>query len=312
MSLFQIDYLKKTGALMKEALTLKKYKAMHPAFAIFVGIFMSPFLIAGLLLTAILAIFAFVCNLILTPLSHIYSLFHNEAKDVKHATQFLIYLVSWPLFFLAYFVFSWVFIITYILYAILSIDMYVFTLGGFKFHVFPGADSHDIAIKVKGRYLALPIVTICISAVLLIAIVIFGSLGAVASMEASELYDEYSDLADAYNKLNKDTNKSTVKTEETEEPENNDDLVAPAAEVEEEEEPVEEEVPEEGDDDLVDRLDVDTNDSGPSGGGAGGPEMPDMGGSEETAEEPTGAETEVGTLPTPDELGMDFTDNGQF
>lgn len=193
MALFQIDYLKKTGALMKEAFTFKKYKAMHPALATFVGIFMSPFLIIGLLLTAILAVFAFVCNLLLTPLKHIHSLFQNEAKGVKHATQFIIYAISWPVFFLLYFAISLLFMLVYLLYAFISIFMYIFTLGGFKYHISPNADSDDIAINVKGRYLALPIVTICISAVLFVAFVIFGIMAVVAFLgflaeEDEEIY----------------------------------------------------------------------------------------------------------------------------
>ena len=67
---------------------------------------------------------------------------------------------------------------------------------------------------------------------------------------------------------------------------------------------------EDGDDDLVDRLDVDVHSDSPSGG-MGAPEMPETGeegGAEETPE--AGGEGE--TLPSPDDLGVDFTDNNQF
>lgn len=173
MALFQIDYLKKTGALMKEAFTLKKYKAMHPAFAIFMGIFMSPFILLSLLLAGVLAIFTFICDLLLTPLKHIHSLLSTEGKSVMHATQFLIYAISWPIFFLLYFVFSWLYVVVYLLYALLSIVTYIFTLGGFKFHVSPNADSDDIAINVNGRFLALPIVFISIASVFFAVMLVF-------------------------------------------------------------------------------------------------------------------------------------------
>ena len=61
-------------------------------------------------------------------------------------------------------------------------------------------------------------------------------------------------------------------------------------------------------DDLVDRIDIDVNDRGSNGGGANEPELPDLNEPTETAGEETGAEE----LPTPDDLGIDFTDNGQF
>jgi len=201
MELFQIDYLKKTGALMKEAFTFKKYKAMHPALATFVGIFMSPFLLIGLLLTAVLAVFAFVVNLLLAPAKHLHSLLHTEGQSVKHATQFIIYLVSWTVFFFIYLVLSFLFIPVYLLYTILSIVMYIFTLGGFKYHISPNADSDDIAINTKGRYLALPIVTICVSSVLLVVALIFGVMAMtskpavisedqIAYLQENELYVE--------------------------------------------------------------------------------------------------------------------------
>ena len=230
MKLFQIDYLKKTGALMKEAFTFKKYKAMHPALATFVGIFMSPFLVVGLLLATILAVFAFVVNLIFTPLKHVHSLFQSEAKDVKHATQAIIYAISWPIFYLVYFAFSWLFIFIYLLYALLSGVMYIFTLGGFKYHVSPDFDSDDIAIKTKGRFFGLPVVTICVSSVLLVTMVIFGSLAMVASAELSDLYTEYEELDAKYVKLEKEANKAA-----------NTPALAKAVEVEEEE-PADEEV----------------------------------------------------------------------
>ena len=223
MKLFQIDYLKKTGALLKEVFAFKKYKAMHPALATFVGIFMSPFLVVGLLLTAILAVFAFVVNLLFTPLKHIHSLFQTEAKGVMHATQFIIYAISWPIFYLVYFAFSWLFIVIYLLYALLSIIMYIFTLGGFKYHISPNFDSDDIAIKTKGRFFGLPVVTICVSAVLLVTMVIFGSLAVVASAELSELYSEYEELDAKYEKLEKEAKKAA-----------NTPALAKAAEVEEE------------------------------------------------------------------------------
>lgn len=68
---------------------------------------------------------------------------------------------------------------------------------------------------------------------------------------------------------------------------------------------------EDEDDGLVDRLDIDVNDRRPSGGGLEPPEMPsseEESGTEETTEVGGGAET----LPSPDELGVDFTDNSQF
>ena len=173
MYLFQVDYLKKTGLLLREAFTFKRYKAMHPALAVFTGIFMIPFVLIGLVLTAVLSLFSFVLNILLTPLKHIHSLVHAEGQQVNHATQFWIYFLSWPIILLYYVVCSLLFAVVYVLYALLSIITYVYTLGGFKFHIVPNADSDDIAIETEGEYFAIALTYVCVAAVLFILTAVF-------------------------------------------------------------------------------------------------------------------------------------------
>ena len=173
MYLFQVDYLKKTGLLLKEAFKFKRYQAMHPALAVFTGIFMIPFVLIGMLLTAVLSLFSFVLNILLTPLKHIHSLVHTEGQQVNHATQFWIYFLSWPVILFYYVACSLLFAFVYVLYALLSIVTYVYTLGGFKFHIVPNADSDDIAIETEGKYFASAITFVSVAAVLFVLTVIF-------------------------------------------------------------------------------------------------------------------------------------------
>ena len=59
MNLFSTDYLSKVTSLLKEAFKFKKYKAMHPFFAVVVGITVIPFVLVSLLLSVYLIIACF-------------------------------------------------------------------------------------------------------------------------------------------------------------------------------------------------------------------------------------------------------------
>lgn len=176
MSLFEIDYLKKTWLVMKEAFKFKKYKAMHPAFAIFVGILMLPFVAVSVVLTAVLSVLCFVFNLLLTFIKHFHSVVRSEGQAVKAGAQFWIYFVPWVILFAYYLVMSVITVVIYLLYALLAIFAYVFSLGGFKFHIAPNYDSDDISVDVEGRFFVIPIVAISVLGVFFILTAIFALL----------------------------------------------------------------------------------------------------------------------------------------
>ena len=161
MSLFEMDFLKKMEMLLKEAFKFKKYKAMAPALAVFTGILMLPLVVASFAVTAVLSVLCFMFTVFSSPAKYLHDLVHGEGQSVKHATQTAIYLISWPIVFFLYVIMSFLLLMILPTYALLSVLLYAWSLGGFKFHLFAnGVD--DISIEVKGRYLALPIVFIII------------------------------------------------------------------------------------------------------------------------------------------------------
>ncbi len=169
MSLFEIDFLKKMVTLLKEAFTFKKYKAMHPVLAVFTGIFMLPFVIASFVLTAILAVLCFLFTVFSSPVKYLHDLVTGEGKGVQHATQFIIYFISWPLVFFLYAMVAVLLLFIIPAYAALSVALYVWSLGGFKFHLFPNKVD-DISIEVNGKYFILPLVFAIIGAIVLVLI----------------------------------------------------------------------------------------------------------------------------------------------
>lgn len=169
MSLFEIDFLKKMVTLLKEAFTFKKYKAMHPVLAVFTGIFMLPFVIASFVLTAILAVLCFLFTVFSTPIKYLHEIVTCEGKGVQHATQFIIYFISWPLVFFLYAMVAVLLLFIIPAYAALSVALYIWTLGGFKFHLFP-QKADDISIEVNGRYCFLPLIFVIVGAIMMVLV----------------------------------------------------------------------------------------------------------------------------------------------
>lgn len=174
MNLFQIDFLGKMAALLKEAFKFKKYRAMHPALAVFTGIFMLPMVAVSFVVTALLTVLCFAFAVLSSPVKYLHGIVNNEGKEVKHATQTAIYLISWPVVFALYLVMSALLVAILPVYALLSIILYAWTLGGFKFHLFPN-EADDISIEVTKRYFVLPLIFVILSALVAIGCIVNGS-----------------------------------------------------------------------------------------------------------------------------------------
>lgn len=185
MTLFEIDFLQKLGTLLREAFKFRKYKVMHPALAVFTGIFMIPLVLLTFILTAIIAPLEFFFSILTSPVKYLHAVVHDEGKSVMHATQFIIYFISWPLVFMMYAMMSFLLIIIIPIYALLSIVTYIWTLGGFKFHLYM-TKYDDLSVEVNGRYLWLPIIFIIVSS--FIAIIIPSVHGAIHFVD---LYANY-------------------------------------------------------------------------------------------------------------------------
>ena len=147
--------------LLKEAFTFRKYKAMHNVLAVFTGILMIPIVIASFLATAVFAALAFTFSILASPVKYLHEIVRGEREGVKHATQFIIYLISWPTVFFLYVLMSGLLLLMLPTYALLTFLLYVWSLGGFKFHLFPN-QYDDLSIEVEGRYRYLPLIFIII------------------------------------------------------------------------------------------------------------------------------------------------------
>lgn len=171
-NLLKIDHLNCAKKLALEALKLKKYKAMHPILAIFTGVFMLPFVALAVMFLISLVAIAYIRNICVMPIRAFHGLVNNEGKEVRHAPQTVIYIISWPIISLLYIFEAMAIPMLTIFYTCTSICTYICTLGGFKLHVFPEKVDDADSGEVKGRYLVLPIVFVSVCALLFIVMLI--------------------------------------------------------------------------------------------------------------------------------------------
>ena len=149
---FTVNFMQSTSAVWKEALLLKKYKAMPLVFAIVVGVLMLPIAILSALVTVALYVLGYLFSVISLPTQRLHKLLHDEGQSIKHASQFIIYFLSWSLIFSAYAMLSFFMIILNILYTVFSFLSYVWTLGGFKFHAFAGEKNISVNVDADSKY----------------------------------------------------------------------------------------------------------------------------------------------------------------
>ena len=167
---FFVDYLTRTTALLKEAFTLKKYKAMPIVLAIFTGLIELPFFLLTLPLLLTLYVCGFIFKVISTIIEHLHDVVRRAGGEVKHATQFIIYFLSWGFIFFLYVLASALLLVLTVSYALAALLTYVWTLGGFKFHFFAD-ESEELSTEVQSTYHVLLPLILLLGAILLLVIV---------------------------------------------------------------------------------------------------------------------------------------------
>ena len=151
MNFLSVDFAKGTTALFKEAFKFKKYKAMPIFFAIVVGICQIGFAIASFIVAGLIYVFNFLKKLFAIPVEYMHSIVRNEKDEVKAGAQTVIYLISWPFIFLSYLVLTSLVVFLNVLYILLALTTFVWTLGGFRFHLLL-SEANDIEKNVEGKY----------------------------------------------------------------------------------------------------------------------------------------------------------------
>ena len=166
---FSTNFMQRATAVLTEAQQLKKYKAMPLWLAIPVGIFMLPIAIAAAVCAAIVYVLGYLFTVVSMPAQRLHKFLHDEGQSVQHATQVIVYLLSWSFVFTAYALLSFFLVMLTVVYSLFSILSYICTLGGFKFHLF--ATDEAISIEVEEKYaIAIPVIYISCMVALLVLV----------------------------------------------------------------------------------------------------------------------------------------------
>ena len=157
---------------------------MPLSLAIFVAIFLSPFFLMFFVYLGISIVLSWLFVVIETPIKLLHDVVTKEGEKVKHATQFIIYFISWPFIFLLYIIYAFTAVSLTILYIYTSIMGYIASLGGYKFHVAPTTECIEKEMY-KSKYVPQSLVFIIINAVAIITLAI------VLLIIFSNLYRDY-------------------------------------------------------------------------------------------------------------------------
>jgi hypothetical protein len=151
MLFLNVDFSKGMTTLFKESFKFKKYKAMHPFFAVVVGLCQIPYVLISFLVAAIICVFDFIAGVLAYPIEQVHGLIRREKNEVRGAAEAIIYFLSWPFLFFFYILLTFMTFMLNVLYVIAALSTFIWSLGGFKFHLFL-ARAGDIKKDVKGKY----------------------------------------------------------------------------------------------------------------------------------------------------------------
>ena len=188
-----MNYELKMRALVKEAFKFKKYKKLSLPLRILTIIVEIPFIVLSLLSVGLFYVYYCIFNLITDPIEYVKSIIRNEGKEVKHATQFIIYFFGFPFVVLATIFIS--FLTLFLAFSFFFANLYgeVATLHGFKFQPFISSASEDFEINVSDKKYNLGVLVsfLVINYVLLIGMNIFMGITISTAMSNYNYYYEW-------------------------------------------------------------------------------------------------------------------------
>ena len=151
MLFLNVDFSKGMTTLLKESFKFKKYKALHPFFAVVVGLCQLPYVLISFLTAAAIYVFDFIVGVLAYPFEQVHGLIRREKDEVRGAAEAVIYFLSWPFLFLFYIILTFMTFVLNVLYVVAALTTFIWSLGGFKFHLFLSR-AGDIKKDVKGKY----------------------------------------------------------------------------------------------------------------------------------------------------------------
>ena len=144
-----MNYDVKMNNMILELLKFKQYKRMHLAFKILVAILEFPFILLLLLSVGSFYLTYAIFRSISEPIDFINNLIKEEGKEVKHASQFIIYFFGFPVILIGTIFTSGLTFFIFFEFLFSSIFGEVVSLHGFKFQPFISQTDDDFSISIS-------------------------------------------------------------------------------------------------------------------------------------------------------------------
>jgi len=123
------NYYRTIQSRMKEFLLWENYRQMPLALAILSGIVMIPATMIAFVLFGFLSVIYFFFYLFSLPANFLLEFIKGEGREVKHATQAVIYFIGFPFIFFWYVYMAFSIVFIYIGYIFYSLAIYYASLG---------------------------------------------------------------------------------------------------------------------------------------------------------------------------------------
>ena len=144
-----MNYDVKMKNMILELLKFKQYKRMHLAFKILVAILEFPFILLLLLSVGSFYLTYAIFRSISELIDFINNLIKEEGKEVKHASQFIIYFFGFPVILIGTIFTSGLTFFIFFEFLFSSIFGEVVSLHGFKFQPFISQTDDDFSISIS-------------------------------------------------------------------------------------------------------------------------------------------------------------------
>ena len=144
-----MNYDVKMKNMILELLKFKQYKRMNLAFKILVAILEFPFILLLLLSVGSFYLTYAIFRSISEPIDFINNLIKEEGKEVKHASQFIIYFFGFPVILIGTIFTSGLTFFIFFEFLFSSIFGDVVSLHGFKFQPFISKTDDDFSISIS-------------------------------------------------------------------------------------------------------------------------------------------------------------------
>ena len=143
-----MDVISKMQGLINEAKKGIQFKRMNAFEKVIIILGLLPIIACTLVVMLLLYMTNFFYKIFLTPLEKLHNVIKEERNEIKHATQFWLYVVSWPLIFTMYIYKASMSFALSVQWFILMIFAYLVTLGGVKWQPF----LHEADYSVQEDY----------------------------------------------------------------------------------------------------------------------------------------------------------------